>query len=69
MTPVKNGVVVEMEYPSGGPYYKVSGDRYQCHSCRRTILTGFGSEVLAESYEDQYANYEANVVARFAQGV
>jgi hypothetical protein len=67
MTPVKNGVTVEMEHANDTPYYKVRGDKYQCPSCSATIVTGFARDVLAESYQDNYARFVADIKAAFAE--
>jgi len=60
----KNGVIVEMLMADGSPYYKAVGDRWQCPSCKISIVTGLAP--IAEHWEPSYDNHKADVHAHFA---
>ncbi len=53
MRPLKNDVVAEAMTP-GGPYYKVSCDRWECEKCGRAVLSGFANKPFALRHETDY---------------
>ena len=57
----QNGVYVEEICSDGMPYRIWSGDRWRCPECGTGVVTGFGHEPLAESYQDRYAAIQANL--------
>jgi len=50
----KNGIAMEMYSDINTPYYKISGDAYECPSCLHTIVSGFGKPCMTfdKRYED-----------------
>lgn len=53
MLPVKNGVIAEA-MTERGPYYKAECDRWECQTCGRTVLIGFGDRPFAMHHEAGY---------------
>lgn len=62
MTLLKIGVVVEF-IAGGGPYFKISADRFECQRCRTKVLAGFARVPLSEPFMTDYDDYAAEVKA------
>ena len=52
MRPETNGVGV-LDMASFGPYKIWDADKWQCPGCKYEIVVGFGSQALAEHYQQE----------------
>lgn len=50
----RNGVTVEELLAEGSAYKLWDADLYQCADCGNQVITGFGRQPLAESWQPSY---------------
>lgn len=61
----QTGIITEMVTSDGSPYYKVSGDLYECPDCG-CMVTQLARKEMAEAYQrEQYAKIFATQTGRF----
>jgi hypothetical protein len=57
----KNGVFVEEQDSTGGPYRIWSADLYGCPTCNAEVVTGFGPRPIVEHYQPEYQTWRERV--------
>lgn len=60
----QTGIVTEMVTSDGTPYYKVSGDLYECPDCG-AVVTLLARREMAEAYQPAYPKIRAGQTGRF----
>lgn len=61
MKPSQNGRLVLFNDANGRPYQIWSGDRYDCPAGGCAVISGFGSEPVAEHFQPEFARWERRV--------
>ena len=57
----KNGVTVEELLEDGSPYKLWDADLWECVGCGVEVVSGFGSQPIAEHWQPNYAEQRARL--------
>lgn len=66
MKPIENGVIAQENFDDNKRGYKIwDTDKWGCPNCGYDILTGFGTNPLAEHYMDKFKTLQKHVQLTF----